>query len=358
MKIDIKNYELYVIDYLDGNLDSDLNAQFESFLNLNPEIKNDILDLKSFSLEPNQNLNFKNKNILKKEEIQSLQFINEKNYNEYFIAFYEGDLNDSEIKIVMDFIELNPQTKADFDLFSKIIIKPQEDLVFLNKNSLKRKSVFINFNKIITYTSSVAAVLLIGTTLFLLIPQINVDNITTSKADSRNINANEKIETLFSKEEKLTQEIQFAEINKRNYQDQKSLKNTYVNKLLKNNSEIKQLSSSEFSYLHSNMNIQLADKRTEFTDAYNALLIKNLNIPQFVEIEEPIDIVQNIRNYSEDALSVFNKLRSDNQQIAKIGVEGVNRLSDRYSFYLKKNEDGNLTHLAINDFAIPLRKNR
>jgi|GEM_PF-4412015 len=51
-KINISNYEEYVLDYLESNLDADQRQAFQSFLEANPAIREEIEDLLEYSLEP------------------------------------------------------------------------------------------------------------------------------------------------------------------------------------------------------------------------------------------------------------------------------------------------------------------
>ena len=58
MKINLETYELYVIDYLEGNLSDDLQAEFDVFLLMNPEIKDELFELNSFAIQAIENINF------------------------------------------------------------------------------------------------------------------------------------------------------------------------------------------------------------------------------------------------------------------------------------------------------------
>ena len=52
MKIDRNNYEIFVLDFLEGNLDSDEMNEFRSFLEKNPELKQDVYSGVDFKLLP------------------------------------------------------------------------------------------------------------------------------------------------------------------------------------------------------------------------------------------------------------------------------------------------------------------
>ena len=154
------NYEEYVIDYIDGNLIAADNDSFIAFLEENPDIKKEIFELNEAVIFAD-NTTFTEKEVLKKEEITSIGNITELNYEEYFIAHHEGDLNKNEEQALDSFISSNPSLKNEFLLHSKLKIKPS-DVVFKDRKSLKRKATIGTP----WYLSAAAAILLLFATWF------------------------------------------------------------------------------------------------------------------------------------------------------------------------------------------------
>ena len=66
-KIDIHNYEAYLLDYSEGNLTGELQVELELFLIQHPELEINLDELSLVSLE-NEAASFSNKNSLKKSE--------------------------------------------------------------------------------------------------------------------------------------------------------------------------------------------------------------------------------------------------------------------------------------------------
>lgn len=66
MKIDLNNYEEYIIDYLEGNLSPDKYVEMKKFLQVRPELAQEILNLEIIPLQPNMDIVFKDKKSLKK----------------------------------------------------------------------------------------------------------------------------------------------------------------------------------------------------------------------------------------------------------------------------------------------------
>lgn len=66
MTINKLNYEVYAIDYLDGNLSEDLQAEMEQFLLFNPEVAQEIAMFDSMVFVPDESVKYVGKQDLKK----------------------------------------------------------------------------------------------------------------------------------------------------------------------------------------------------------------------------------------------------------------------------------------------------
>ncbi len=133
--INISNYEEFLIDFLDGNLDEDTRALVVLFLEQNPIIAEEFDGIANYEveqcIEP-----FKDKDSLK-VQFDTLVLLNQENYEFYFIAYHEGDLSKDEIIQLDDFLELNPNLLDEFNQFAEVSSINAEDVVFENKDSLK-----------------------------------------------------------------------------------------------------------------------------------------------------------------------------------------------------------------------------
>src|ERR1035437_8998829 len=130
MKINRDNYEIYFLDYLEGNLPAEETAELLIFVENNPDLRDLIEDNDLIILEPDQSINFLGKSALKKCGISSLNtsidqiIITPKNCEEYFIRFYENDLNETEKIVLASFLKENSTFIKEFELFGNTIIKP------------------------------------------------------------------------------------------------------------------------------------------------------------------------------------------------------------------------------------------
>ncbi|MCF6171417.1 MAG: hypothetical protein L3J66_10610 [Bacteroidales bacterium] len=140
MKINRNNYEVFLLDYLDGTLDAVLEVELMLFLEENPDIREEMEGLEEISLQ-SQNIRFTGKGSLKKTEIKTIAGIGEENFEEYFVAFYENDLSKKQQSGLDQFLKANPQLEAAFKLHGKLKLQKDESVVYHPKEDLKKKPV-------------------------------------------------------------------------------------------------------------------------------------------------------------------------------------------------------------------------
>lgn len=162
MNINRTNYEMYMIDYLDGKLSAMEVVDLLLFIEQNPDIKKEFELLKSSESSFEIEIETINKASLKKPVYESIK----NNYQDTLIANLEGDLNPEEkIKLDKDLI-IYPELKKDIELFNKTKFSPDTNIVFENKQALKKSIPLFGSYK--QYLWRAAAVLAIfGSVLFL-----------------------------------------------------------------------------------------------------------------------------------------------------------------------------------------------
>ena len=97
------NYEIYFLDYYEGNLTESQRRELMSFLEQNPDLKEEFDSFVNVSVEPDHLTVFSNKESLKKKE-----GVNLSNYKTWLVAYTEGDLNDNQKKDVDRFLAAHP----------------------------------------------------------------------------------------------------------------------------------------------------------------------------------------------------------------------------------------------------------
>lgn len=173
MKIDRENYPLYFLDYFEGRLSKADEADLFAFLGLFPDLLEEFNTFSPVSLPGDDAVVFPEPEKLKRGMITL------HNYEWYFAAYTEGDLNPSDRLAVESFVANNPDIEPEFRLYRKVVLDSSLDVEFPGKASLKRNIIVpvagaastgasvISIRHLWRY-ASVAAVLMLMAGLFFL----------------------------------------------------------------------------------------------------------------------------------------------------------------------------------------------
>jgi len=169
MKIDKTNYELFFIDYFDGNLsDADIAMLFD-FLEQNADLKIEFSKYEEINISDNSTVSFDVKNELKQIDKNSKFSVDL--FDAFAVGFIENELTENQkIEFIAE-VEKNENFKSELNLYKSTIIEADNEIVFENKKSLKHSTINIYY-KPIQYSIAVAACLLLFYSLF----QINDKN--------------------------------------------------------------------------------------------------------------------------------------------------------------------------------------
>ena len=91
--------------------------------------------------------------------------INRQSYEEYFLLYADGELNESEKKAVEEFIDQNPDLAGELSLIQETVFKPDGSIVFENKELLfkdeseERKAIYMRWFRV----AAAAAILITAT---------------------------------------------------------------------------------------------------------------------------------------------------------------------------------------------------
>ena len=184
MNINRNNYETFIIDYFDGNLKPDKVSELMGFLEKNPDIKEEFSGYEIVEFAPDDEIKFGEKIKLKKEIVYDVNKINEKNYEDYFIAKLENDLTENETTYLENFLITNPHLNSQYQLFLKTKLQADKNIIFENKSSLKKYVFTVSTRKILYYSVSIAASILIVWGIFFL---QNTNNTDTRLAEKKNM---------------------------------------------------------------------------------------------------------------------------------------------------------------------------
>jgi hypothetical protein len=132
MKPDRSNYEIWLIDWLDGALDKVQTGQLLSFLDENPDLKEEVESLALTHLSPLNDTSVKINVLVKKASdlpISQVEYLS--------IAFLEKDLSDNQVEELQENIIANPENKKLFESIQKIKLIPHHN-IYKNKKDLKK----------------------------------------------------------------------------------------------------------------------------------------------------------------------------------------------------------------------------
>ncbi len=158
-RIDIHNYETYLLDFSEGNLSDESQMELELFLIQHPELNIDLADISLVSIE-NEPIRFSNKNSLKKSETDLVS-------ETQFISYIENQLSTEERLILEKSCAINPSLSKELSLYKSTIISDDKSVIYPNKNELKRKTKVIWFNfSASQFAAAACVVFLIGLFVF------------------------------------------------------------------------------------------------------------------------------------------------------------------------------------------------
>ncbi|MCJ7448120.1 MAG: hypothetical protein MUO72_10525 [Bacteroidales bacterium] len=119
MKPDRSNYEIWLIDWLDGKLSEHQIGQLQEFLDINPDLREEAVSFPFSHLSPDDKP-FPEKNLLRRtpSELHYSQF-------EYLaVAYLENDLSPDQLTELNESIEHNEEKRRVFNSIQKLKLTP------------------------------------------------------------------------------------------------------------------------------------------------------------------------------------------------------------------------------------------
>lgn len=176
-KINKHNYELFFLDFAEGNLSKSQIKDLNKFLSNNPDLRIQYKSFKNVTLKPKQ-IKYEKKEKLIKQTQSKLFDITHFEY--LLIAELEKDNSVEEEKELEKLINKKTEQALQLSLYKKTKLKANESIVYPLKNQLKRRVIPIYFK-----ISSYAAALIIA--MFLIVNQFSFYNINQTNAASLTI---------------------------------------------------------------------------------------------------------------------------------------------------------------------------
>lgn len=111
LEINIRNYEAFLLDDIEGSLNAQQKDALYKFLSEN-NINSFETNFEDLKLTP-PNVSYQEKESLK------LKNIDLNNYEYFFISFWENELDKNQAKLVLEFLKQHPETEKIFYQFKK-----------------------------------------------------------------------------------------------------------------------------------------------------------------------------------------------------------------------------------------------
>jgi len=193
MQIDRNNYGAFFLDYAENNLDDTVREELARFLQHNQDLQDEFFEFENVRLNPDFRIVFEPKSKLKKLEIFPVGTINQENYEEWIIAFLEGDLSNDEMAVFNEFVSANLFVRQEIETFKKTYLKPKSSIIFPDKILLKRALIIPFRKRVLLYAATIAAIFVIAFGVFMLLDDVNqhpanqhVENIEAPNKTSTN----------------------------------------------------------------------------------------------------------------------------------------------------------------------------
>ncbi len=151
MQIDRDNYEVYFIDYLDGNLNPEQMKTFVEFLQNNPDLERELTGIDTVVLQK-ESYTFQRKETLYRDKFDEASA-----FEETAVARMEGDLTDEEAAGFDHYLSARPSRLKDFNRYRQTRLIADENLLYPHKKRLYRQTAG---RTILLWSSRLAAVLL------------------------------------------------------------------------------------------------------------------------------------------------------------------------------------------------------
>ena len=150
---DIHNYELFFLDYLDGNLSDAEIIALENFLLENPDLRKELEGLEHTSISP-EDLKHPLPENLKHIDLEPP--VSNNNLDFFLIAEMEGDLTQEQSLALQEFLRQNPECEKERKIIAAAKLQPDLNVKMETKDPL-RKSLFIVYRFELSVVAAMAA---------------------------------------------------------------------------------------------------------------------------------------------------------------------------------------------------------
>jgi len=311
-EINLNNYEAFVVDYYDGKLNGEEAHELKTLMLMHPELNVHLEE--ELVLLQNETINYDGKQKLKTNFSDDL-----------VIGFLEGKLNKEENSIVEDLLLNNTLFKKELNLYKHTIAKPDINVVFKNKELLKRKGKTIVLST--TFYMRIAAAVIIIAGIWTLTDKLltNDDAITPEivKVENKRVVKPQYNSTIQENNQTLTEPVQ----EKSNFASNLKSKKESIIEEKTDSSEVitneKELEKPLYAAKSSTINTVQEDNITEVeNNILNKTTNETIKPKYMIEVVEDDELIVSI---SKPQKSKFWNIAS--KVFSKLNKNGIDKLN-------------------------------
>ena len=158
MEINRDNYEEYFLLYADNELTDYEKIEVLKFIRANKDLEDEFKMIQDTICKPDHVVMEKKANLLR---VTENDFITEKNYEEIFVLYHDGELSGEEKKNTELFISQYPHLKKEFESIGIAKLAPDNSIAFPGKKNLYKREKAGRVVPLI-FRRSIAAAVFIG----------------------------------------------------------------------------------------------------------------------------------------------------------------------------------------------------
>jgi len=314
-----------------------------TFLRNNPDLEDLLSSIDKYVVESNNAISL-NKNFLLKS-LENFHSVNEHNFDEFCVAYYEKDLSDAASMDLSEYIKTNPQKQKEFEKYGELFLNPSLDVEYPIKSRLKKFSL-LPIRKLVYFASAAAILLLV----FYFIPLIQ----KYSSSVKHTFILNERISNSQTQNSLKSSEIVSKNnepfYKKRNPVIHIGLNTKPANAIPENGNEILPEKSDNLASIHS---IEINDLKLPIT--FDKIAFRPAQVNKQAKSSNPV--YQTIKVFALNKLQKKNQINTNGNSndndltfwdLAMLGANGINKLTgSNIKLDRKLNDNGELVTMAI-----------
>ena len=157
MDINRNNYQQFFLLFADNELSANGRDKVMRFVEQNADLEEEFLMIQQSIVKPDRSIGLGDKSFLLKHDSS---FINASNYEEKFLEYYDGELNEEERSATEKFINDHPEKLQEFEMLGKVKLDADPAVTFPDKRLLLRKEKDGKITPLYVWRSVAAAVIL------------------------------------------------------------------------------------------------------------------------------------------------------------------------------------------------------